>query len=78
MRKFKQKRLPKKITEGMAASETRKKITELSYNIEALPLKMRCAVGDIRKELGFNRNISLEDIKTIDKTHRWYKKNKRG
>jgi dTDP-D-glucose 4,6-dehydratase len=77
MKKLRQKRIPKKIAETLEKSKTRKKLMELSYNIDALPLKMRYAVGDIRKELGFNRNITLEDIKTIDKTHRWYKKNER-
>ena len=76
MRKLRQKRIPKKIATGMETSETRKKITELSYNIEALPIEMRCAVGDIRKALGFNRTITLADIKTIDKAHRWYYKKK--
>ena len=75
MRKLRQKHIPKKIATGMEASENRKKITELSYNIEALPIEMRCAVGDIRKALGFNRTITLKDIKTIDKAHRWYKRN---
>ena len=75
MRKLKQKRIPKNISEALEASGTRGKITELSFNVEVLPLEMRCAVGDIRKELGFNRNITLEDIKTINKVHRWYKKN---
>jgi dTDP-D-glucose 4,6-dehydratase len=77
MKKLRQKRIPKKIAETLEKSKTRKKLMELSYNIDALPLKMRYAVGDIRKELGFNRNITLADIKTIDKTHRWYKKNER-
>ena len=77
MKKLKQKRIPKKVSEQLETSKTRKKITELSYNSEVLPFKVRFAVDEIRKELGFNRKITLEDIKTIDKHHRWFKRNKK-
>ena len=77
MKKLRQKRIPKKIAETLEKSKTRKKILELSYNCEVLPYKMRFDLDAIRKELGFNRNITLADVKTIDKVHRWYKKNGR-
>ena len=77
MKKLRRKRIPKNITEALDTSKTRKKITELSFNSEVLPFKMRFALDTIRKELGFNRNITLADIKTIDKAHRWYKKHER-
>ena len=77
MKKIKQKRIPKKGSEQLETSKTRKKITELSYNSEVLPFKVRFAVDEIRKELGFNRKITLEDIKLIDKHHRWFKRNKK-
>ena len=77
MKKIKQKRIPKKVSEQLETSKTRKKITELSYNSEVLPFKVRFAVDEIRKELGFNRKITLEDIKLIDKHHRWFKRNKK-
>ena len=77
MKKLKQKRIPKKVSEQLETSKTRKKITELSYNSEVLPFKVRFAVDEIRKELGFNRKITLEDIKLIDKHHRWFKRNKK-
>ena len=77
MKKLRKKRMPKKITESMEKSKTRQKIMELSHNLDVLPFKMRCTVGEIRQGLGFDRNITLEDIKTIDKTHRWYKKHER-
>jgi len=77
MKKLRKKRIPKKIADGMESSKTRKKIMELSYNSDVLPYKMRFDLDTIRKELGFNRNITLADIKTIDKTHRWYKRNER-
>ena len=78
MKKLRKKRIPKKIADGMESSKTRKKISELSDNSEVLPFKMRFALDTIRKELGFHRNITLADVKTIDKVHRWYKKNERG
>ena len=77
MKKIKQKRIPKKVSEQLETSKTRKKITELSYNSEVLPFKVRFQVDAIRQELGFNRKISLEDIKLIDKHHRWFKRNKK-
>ena len=76
--KLRRKAIPKQIAEGMEASSTRSKIVELSYASEALPPEMREALIKIRKELGFHRNITLADVKTIDKVHRWYKKNERG
>lgn len=75
--KLRRKTIPKQIAEGMEVSSTRSKIVELSYNSEVLPPEMREALDKIRKELGFHRNITLADIKTIDKAHRWYKKNER-
>ena len=77
MKKLRRKRIHKKIAEGMEKSKTRKKIAELSYNCAVLPFKMRFALDTIRKDLGFHRKISMADIKTIDKAHRWYKKNER-
>ena len=77
MKKLRQKRIPKKVSEQLETSKTRKKITELSYNSEVLPFKMRFEVDAIRQELGFNRGITLEDIKKIDKSHRWFKRNKK-
>tara|TARA_R110002020_G_scaffold273322_1_gene488442 strand:- start:570 stop:818 length:249 start_codon:yes stop_codon:yes gene_type:complete len=77
MKKLRQKRIPKKVSEQLETSKTRKKITELSYNSEILPFKVRFVVDEIRKELGFNRTITLEDIKLIDKHHRWFKRNKK-
>ena len=50
MKKLKQKRIPKKVSEQLETSKTRKKITELSYNSEVLPFKVRFAVDEIRKE----------------------------
>ena len=75
--KLRRKIIPKQIAEGMEVSSTRSKIVELSYNSEVLPAGMREALDKIRKELGFHRNITLADVKTIDKVHRWYKKNGR-
>ena len=77
MKKLRKKHIPRNLSEKLSASKTRKKITELSYDSDSLPFQMRFAVDEIRKQLGFNRVISLEDIKTIDKTHRWYKRNKK-
>jgi len=77
MKKLRKKRIPQKISDALEASKTRKKISELSYNSEKLPFKMRFEVDAIRQELGFNRIITMEDIKKIDKSHRWFVRNKK-